>query len=84
MKRSKLSAVLLPVVILNAVGLFWIAHGESSATPSFWRIYDQTFKKAKYVDLTHTITPSIPVWAGFGPSTFGPALNPQDRKALYL
>jgi hypothetical protein len=22
--------------------------------------------------LTHTITPTIPVWAGFGPSTFAP------------
>jgi kynurenine formamidase len=34
-------------------------------------------KNAKYVDLTHTITPSIPVWAGFGPTTFGPTVNPK-------
>src|SRR6185295_3961666 len=26
-----------------------------------------------YVDLTHTITPTSPVWAGFGDSTFSPA-----------
>jgi len=32
------------------------------------------------VDLTHTITPAIPVWAGFGRSTFAPALNPESGK----
>jgi kynurenine formamidase len=40
-------------------------------------VYDQALKGAKYIDLTHTITPAIPVWKGFVPSTFGPALNPQ-------
>ena len=30
-------------------------------------------KGAKYVDLTHTITPKIPVWAGFAESSFAPA-----------
>ncbi|MGZ8634631.1 MAG: cyclase family protein [Solirubrobacteraceae bacterium] len=33
-------------------------------------------KGARYIDLTHTITPSIPVWAGFGPSQFAPSVNP--------
>jgi len=47
-----------------------------AAVPSLWQTYENTLKAAKYVDLTHTITPSIPVWAGFGPSTFAPALNP--------
>jgi kynurenine formamidase len=45
-----------------------VAHG-------LWPVYDQSLKNAKYIDLTHTITPSIPVWEGFGPSTFGPAVN---------
>lgn len=47
-----------------------------TAVPSLWQTYENTLKAAKYVDLTHTITPSIPVWAGFGPSSFAPALNP--------
>jgi kynurenine formamidase len=38
-----------------------------------WSVYDQALKVPKYVDLTHTITPSIPVWAGFAESTFAPA-----------
>jgi kynurenine formamidase len=43
-----------------------------------WSIYEQSLKNAKYIDLTHTLTPSIPVWKGFGPSAFGPALNPEN------
>jgi hypothetical protein len=38
-----------------------------------WSVYDQALKGEKYVDLTHTITPNIPVWAGFAESTFPPA-----------
>ena len=49
-------------------------------TNGLWSIYEQLLKNAKYIDLTHTLTPSIPVWKGFGPSTFGPALNPKDGK----
>ena len=45
-----------------------------------WQVYDETLKKAKYVDLTHTITPSIPVWKGFGPSKFGPTVDPATKK----
>lgn len=47
---------------------------------SLWDVYDQTFKRAKYVDLTHTIAPDIPVWAGFGPSKFMPAIDPKTGK----
>ena len=37
-----------------------------------------SLKGAKYVDLTHTITPNIPVWAGFAASTFAPATAGSD------
>lgn len=47
-------------------------------TSDLWQVYEQSLKSAKYVDLTHTLTPSIPVWKGFGPSTFGPAVDPQS------
>jgi kynurenine formamidase len=53
---------------------------SKASTPSLWQIYDQSLKGAKYIDLTHTLSPSIPVWKGFGPSTFGPSVNPQTRK----
>lgn len=51
-----------------------------AAAPGLWSVYDQSLKDAKYVDLTHTLTPSIPVWKGFGKSTFGPAINPETGK----
>ena len=40
---------------------------------TLWSAYQDVLKPAKYVDLTHTITPHIPVWAGFAGSTFAPA-----------
>jgi kynurenine formamidase len=52
----------------------------TDADQGLWSIYDRSLKNAKYIDLTHTLTPSIPVWAGFGPSAFGPALNPEDGR----
>ena len=42
-----------------------------------WQVYQRAFRQAKYVDLTHTITPHIPVWKGFGPSKFGQTVNPE-------
>ena len=51
-------------------------HGKSRHGQSLWRLYDSTLRKAKYIDMTHTITPTIPVWAGFGNSTFSPTVNP--------
>lgn len=53
---------------------------EAAAGPGLWAVYDEHLAGAKYVDLTHTITPAIPVWAGFGPSTFGQAINPKTGK----
>ena len=49
------------------------------ATPPLWRVHESALKGAKYVDLTHTITPAIPVWAGFGPATFGPTVDPKTN-----
>jgi len=54
--------------------------GSPAAAPGLWSLYEQSLKSAKYIDLTHTITPAIPVWHGFGPATFGPTLNPETGK----
>jgi kynurenine formamidase len=45
----------------------------AQAADGLWGVYEAALKSAKYVDLTHTITPTIPVWSGFGNSTFAPA-----------
>lgn len=53
--------------------------GANPSAPGqgLWKVYDQSLKGAKYIDLTHTLTPSIPVWRGFGPSKFLPTINPE-------
>ncbi|OKH24919.1 cyclase [Hydrococcus rivularis NIES-593] len=53
---------------------------QSRREPSLWQVYQQSLKSAKYVDLTHAIAPSIPVWEGFGPSKFEPTVNPKTGK----
>ncbi len=54
-----------------------------SAPHSLWDVYARYFRGAKYVDLTHTITPQIPVWAGFAPSTFSRTLNPKTGQPYH-
>jgi kynurenine formamidase len=41
-----------------------------------WKTYTSVLKRARYVDLTHTITPNMPVWKGFGPGKFEPSVDP--------
>jgi kynurenine formamidase len=48
--------------------------------PALWRVYHDALVHAKYVDLTHAITPSIPVWPGFGHPTFGPSVDPKTGR----
>ena len=51
-----------------------------SSYSSLWPIYEQSLRTAKYVDLTHTINPSVPVWHGFGPSKFAPTVDPATNR----
>ena len=46
-----------------------------------WSVYEHSLKNAKYVDLTHRITPHVPVWHGFGPSRFLPTVDPATGRA---
>jgi len=66
-------------LVLFAAGVLanWAMAGASGSiaaeSVSLWQVYETALKSAKYVDLTHTITPAIPVWIGFAASTFSPA-----------
>jgi kynurenine formamidase len=50
--------------------------GAQAADRGLWKVYDQTLSRARHIDLTHRITPDIPVWKGFGSSRFDPTVNP--------
>ena len=57
------------------------AQAARRAVPaSLWSIYRDVLRHARYIDLTHAVTPHSPVWKGFGPSVFKPALNPDTGK----
>jgi kynurenine formamidase len=66
----------LPAVLLALALVLASPATASAAKPPLWRVYDESLKGAKYVDMTHTLTPKIPVWAGFGPATFSPTVKP--------
>lgn len=73
----------LTASIVTAAALVLLAARPEPAPepqPGLWRVYNDVLVHAKYVDLTHTITPGIPVWHGFDRSRFLPATNPQTGK----
>jgi kynurenine formamidase len=59
------------------IAFVWMGAAEYNGRPTLWDVYRESLHDARYVDLTHTISPSIPVWPGFGPSTFSPSTNPK-------
>jgi hypothetical protein len=72
MKRLWIAAAL-------AIALMGIAAGPAAAKPGdgLWDLYRGGLRTAKYIDLSHKLTPQIPVWQGFGSSFFSPAVNPE-------
>src|SRR3954453_3537979 len=52
------------------------ATARANAPGGLGKTYATVLKRARYVDLTHTITPNMPVWKGFGPAKFEPTINP--------
>uniref|UniRef100_B8HNM6 Cyclase family protein n=1 Tax=Cyanothece sp. (strain PCC 7425 / ATCC 29141) TaxID=395961 RepID=B8HNM6_CYAP4 len=69
------------VVVSCLIMVGSIALAQPKLNPPLWQVYEQSLKSAKYVDLTHTITPTIPVWAGFGHPKFSATTAPTTGKA---
>jgi len=53
---------------------------QVNSQSDLWRVYQRSLKAAKYIDLTHTLKPSIPVWKGFAAAKFAPTVNPQTNQ----
>lgn len=62
--------------------LILLINAAWAADDGLWDVYNQALKKARYVDLTHTITPTIPVWPGFSASRFAPGVAAFDVPGL--
>src|ERR1035437_173846 len=68
----------IPILMLLLIGCGVTNNRQQAVSrpADLWQVYNDVLKKAKYVDLTHTITPSIPVWKGFGKTKFGATVDP--------
>jgi kynurenine formamidase len=75
MRSWKLAA--LAALVLTAA----IQATASAKSPDLWQVYNRAFTNARYIDLTHEITPTIPVWKGFGGAVFSPAVDPATGQA---
>ncbi len=69
------------IIVAALLGAVALPAAAEARAPGLWKVYRDSFRSARYVDLTHKIAPNIPVWAGFGPSFFSPALNPDTGMA---
>jgi kynurenine formamidase len=55
-----------------------------SAAPGLWSIWDRAFARARFVSLSHVLTPDTPVWSGFPPTTkFQQGTGRLDEKSPY-
>jgi kynurenine formamidase len=59
----------LPGIVAAALLASTAASQADEANP-LWDLYANTFKTAKYIDLTHAFEPNMPVWPGFGHAKF--------------
>ncbi|HXF09691.1 MAG TPA: cyclase family protein [Desulfuromonadaceae bacterium] len=51
-------------------------HPENNSLAEAW----QVISNKTFVDLTHTFSPTTPVWQGFGQATFAPAADPATAR----
>jgi kynurenine formamidase len=66
---------------LAAVAVVGLAAGRPTLAQEahpLWDLYANSFKTAKYVDLTHAFEPVQPVWPGFGHAVFKGAVAGAD------
>jgi kynurenine formamidase len=79
MRTSRMAAVAVAIAVsaaLPAAAQADSGDGHDGGSPGLWSVYDDALSKARYIDLTHDVTPGIPVWKGFGPSAFSAAVDP--------
>ncbi|KAJ2844851.1 hypothetical protein GGI22_006748 [Coemansia erecta] len=53
-----------------------IGGASIDATPGYlWETFDSVLSRMRYIDLTHTIRPEMPIWREFGNITFSQAVS---------
>ena len=63
------------LLALGAVAVVaFAAPGLAQEQSSLWQAYNDIFRSAKYIDLTHPFEPNQAVWPGFGQAKFKPSV----------
>ena len=73
-------AFIFVVTLASACAKATAVEERKPAPADLWQVYNSYLRSAKYVDLTHKITPTIPVWKGFGQSKFGRTADPKTGR----
>jgi kynurenine formamidase len=88
MRRTTIAVAAAALVAVTAAAAATIAlvaapgaAGAQAPSRGLWQLYDQALSKARYIDLTHDITPGMPVWKGFGPGRFSATVDPATGTA---
>jgi len=71
------------IAIVTSVSMGMLAGNTMRSQRSdqpLWDVYQQSLRNAKYVDLTHTISHDMSVWAGFGAPVCFPAYDPNTNR----
>ncbi len=67
MDRRRL-LTLTSVALAGAIASSVIGRTEAKGKgPDLWQIWDNTFARARFVSLSHVLTPDTPLWKGFPP-----------------
>src|SRR3954454_21591618 len=56
------------------------ASAQKGSQVNLWQTYQDVFTKARYISLSHVLTPPQRVCKGSGPSTFAPSCDPATAK----
>ena len=54
---------------LSIPGASCSSPGTSTRSSGLWDVWDRAFAKARFVSLSHVLTPDAPLWKGFPPGT---------------
>ncbi len=76
---------LTSVALAGAVALPAVARPQkTSVSTGLWSVWDDVFARARFVSLSHVLTPEAPVWSGFPLTTrFQQGTGRLDDKSLY-
>ena len=69
-----------PILIILAAMLADLATTPAALAKSDLDRAYRTIASKTFVDLTHSFSPTSPVWSGFGQAKFSPASDPQTKK----